>query len=215
MHDIPYVQDKDIGPEIVASMTRIAGEIRKVLPKIPIGLQILACGNKQAVAVAKATHLQFIRAEGFVFGHLADEGYTNACAGDLLRYRRQIDADDVLVLTDIKKKHSSHSITGDVSLVETANAAEFFLSDGLIITGSATGSPADVDELKALQGRTKLPILIGSGVTLENLINYFYKSNGVIVGSYFKDKGSWDADLDYKRVSLFMEKVKELRKKSS
>lgn len=30
-------------------------------------------------------------------------------------------------LTDIKKKHSSHAITNDVSIDETARAAEYFL----------------------------------------------------------------------------------------
>jgi predicted TIM-barrel enzyme len=40
-----------------------------------------------------------------VFGHVADEGYFDACAGALLRYRRQIGAEDVLIFTDIKKKH--------------------------------------------------------------------------------------------------------------
>ena len=50
--------------------------------------QILAWQNREAMAVALATSLQFIRAEGFVFSHVADEGLvTTACAGDLLRYR--------------------------------------------------------------------------------------------------------------------------------
>lgn len=100
-----------------------------------ICLQILACGNTQALAVAKAANLDFIRVEGYVFGHVADEGYTNACAGEVQRYRRNIDAQNVLVFTDIKKKHSSHSITADVSLLETAKAAEFFMTDGVILTG--------------------------------------------------------------------------------
>lgn len=49
--------------------------------------------------------LDFIRAEGFVFSHVADEGFLDACAGDLLRYRKQIGADHVQIFTDIKKKH--------------------------------------------------------------------------------------------------------------
>lgn len=49
--------------------------------------------------------LDFIRAEGFVFSHVADEGLLDACAGDLLRYRKIIGADRVLIFTDIKKKH--------------------------------------------------------------------------------------------------------------
>lgn len=137
MHDIPYIQDQQLGPETIACMTRIAQEIRQIVPakEMPIGIQILACGNKQALAVAKACNLQYIRSEGFVFDHVADEGYTKACAGSLLRYRQQIDASEVLIITDIKKKHSAHSITQDVSLLDTAKAAEFFLTDGVIITG--------------------------------------------------------------------------------
>ena len=49
--------------------------------------------------------LDFMRAEGFVFSHVADEGLLNACAGDLLRYRRQIGAEHIQIFTDIKKKH--------------------------------------------------------------------------------------------------------------
>ena len=63
--------------------------------------------NTEALAVAHACGAHFIRAEGFVFSHVADEGWMDSCAGELLRYRRSIDADKVLVLTDIKKKHWS------------------------------------------------------------------------------------------------------------
>lgn len=135
MHDIPYIQNEMIGPEVIASMTRIAAEVKRIVSKTPCGIQVLASGNCQALAIAKAANLQFIRAEGFVFSHIADEGFTNACAGHLLRYRKQIDAENVLIFTDLKKKHSSHSITNDVSLLETVHAAEFFLTDGVILTG--------------------------------------------------------------------------------
>lgn len=136
MHDIPYVQSDAIGPEVIASMTRIAAEVKQIASTTPCGIQILASANLQALAVAKAANLQFARAEGFVFSHVADEGFTDACAGRLLRYRKQIDAENILIFTDLKKKHSSHSITSDVSLLETVHAAEFFLTDGVILTGN-------------------------------------------------------------------------------
>lgn len=68
-------------------------------------LQILAAANQEAIAVAQASNFQFIRAEGYVFGHVADEGYIDACAGKLLRYRKLIGAQDICIFTDIKKKH--------------------------------------------------------------------------------------------------------------
>ena len=52
-----------------------------------------------------ATGGSFIRAEGFVYSHIGDEGWLDSCAGELLRYRRSIGAEEVGILTDIKKKH--------------------------------------------------------------------------------------------------------------
>ena len=43
---------------------------------------------------------------------------------------------------------SSHAITNDVSLAETAKAAEFFMADGVIVTGQATGDPALPSDFK-------------------------------------------------------------------
>ena len=86
MFDIPYTQN--VGPEIVSCMTKLCSSIRRIFPKSkPVGVQILAAANKSALAVALASDLQFIRAESYVFGHVADEGWMNAQAGDLLRYR--------------------------------------------------------------------------------------------------------------------------------
>ena len=104
MHDIPYL-NRQVGPEIVASMSVVCNEVKKEANNLPCGIQILAGANKEALAVAKAAGLQFIRAEGFVFSHIADEGTMNSDAGELLRYRKQIEAGDILVFTDIKKKH--------------------------------------------------------------------------------------------------------------
>lgn len=212
MHDIPYVQADKLGPETVACMSRIATEIRKLVPKLPMGIQILACGNKEAVSIAKACRLQFVRVEGFVFGHVADEGYTNACAGELLRYRNQIDANEILILTDVKKKHSSHAITADLGIVETSKAAEFFLSDGIILTGQSTGDAVNLKELQDVSKCTALPKLIGSGVTIKNVSSYFGKSNGLIIGSHFKESGKWDDEnLSESRIHEFMRRVKDLR----
>lgn len=57
------------------------------------------------INLCPSTGLDFIRAEGFVFSHVADEGLLNACAGELLRYCRHIGAEHVQIFTDIKKKH--------------------------------------------------------------------------------------------------------------
>ncbi|RMD49665.1 MAG: BtpA family membrane complex biogenesis protein [Ignavibacteria bacterium] len=211
MHDVPYL-NRNVGPEVVSLMSIIGYEIKKEFQK-PVGIQILAGANKEALAVAKAAGLDFIRAEGFVFSHIADEGLMNSDAGELLRYRKLIDAEDILIFTDIKKKHSSHNITADVDIVETAKAAEFFLSDGLIITGKSTAQEADINEIKNVYENTSLPVLIGSGITEENLENYFPYANGFIVGSYLKENSDWKNRIDSKRVSKLSEKFNRLAEK--
>ena len=101
-------------------------------------MQVLAGANIEAMAVAQAAGLDFIRAEGFAFAHVADEGFIQSSAAELLRYRRHIGAENVQVWTDIKKKHSSHAITADVDIGETAHAVEFMRGDAVIVTGMVT-----------------------------------------------------------------------------
>uniref|UniRef100_A0A1A9WEL1 BtpA family membrane complex biogenesis protein n=1 Tax=Glossina brevipalpis TaxID=37001 RepID=A0A1A9WEL1_9MUSC len=215
MHDVPYTQDHDMGPETVACMSKVAQEIRNIMPASkPVGIQILASANEQALAVAKACNLQYIRAEGFVFGHIADEGYTNACAGRLLRYRRHIDASRILIFTDLKKKHSSHAVTNDISLLETAKAAQFFLSDGVIVTGLSTGQAAKLEDILSLRGRIDIPLIVGSGVTGNNLKDYFYNLQAAIIGSYFKQDGHWANDLCEETIENFMHNAYDLTPKN-
>jgi membrane complex biogenesis BtpA family protein len=206
MHDLPYVQPP-ASPEVIANMTRLADAVRKEHPDLPLGIQILASANREALAVAHACNLDFIRAEGFVFGHVADEGWTDANAGALMRYRKSLGAQHIRVFTDIKKKHSAHAVTSDVNLVETAEAAEFFLSDGLIITGSSTGKAASPEELDAVSEAVSIPVIIGSGVNPSNL-SAFSKASALIAGSYLKKGGQWDQPLDRDRVLRLVEAVR-------
>lgn len=60
-------------------------------------------------------------------------------------------------------------------------------------------------------GKIDIPILIGSGVTLENFEDYREKADGVIIGSYFKENGSWNNGLQESRVMKFLDKVNKLR----
>jgi hypothetical protein len=209
MHDVPYMR-ATVGPEIVASMTAVACAVRRSSSR-PLGLQILAGAGREALAVALAAQLEFVRVEGFVFAHVADEGIIQACAGDMLRYRRAIGAEHVAVFADIKKKHCSHAITSDQDIVETAHAAEFFLADGVIVTGRATGEPAELDELARVKAAVKLPVLVGSGVTVDNVQEYLPHADALIVGSHFKESGHWAQPVDSERVKRFMDRVEELR----
>lgn len=98
---------------------------------------------------------------------------------------------------------SSHAITADVSISETARAAEFFLSDGVVMTGVSTGERVDNEEFEAVLNTVSVPVIIGSGATAEN-IHQFRSSDAIIVGSYFKHGGVWWNEISEERVSALM-----------
>lgn len=199
MHDRPYVHGDRLGPEIVAGMTRVGVEVASTSDS-PLGVQILSGGNRQALAVALAIGAAFIRCENFVYAHVADEGLlAEAEAGALLRERKRIGAEHVAILADIKKKHASHAITADISIEDAAHAAAFFGADALVVTGAWTGQPADPDDARRAREASGLPVVIGSGVTAENIAAMLDAADAVIVGSSIKHGGVWSNTVDPKR----------------
>lgn len=209
MHDVPYLK-KNVGPEIIACMTAVCFELRKNI-NLPIGIQILAAANHEALAVALAANLDFIRAEGFVFAHMADEGYLESCAGSLLRFRKMIGAEHVLIFTDVQKKHSSHALTADLQLMDHVETATYFRSDGIVITGSSTGKETLIEDVRTAAQYTDLPVLVGSGITAKNVEKYWDLADAFIVGSWFKHEGNWKNPVSEERVSSFMDVIRSLR----
>ena len=202
MHDVPYLKG-EVGPEIVAAITAIGIEV-KVECGLPVGIQILAGANIEAMAVAHAANLDFIRAEGYAYAHIADEGLIEASAAKLLRYRKMIGAERVQVWTDVKKKHSAHAITADVSLGQTAETVEFMGANCVIVTGSVTGEAPQVADVKEAKSHCHLPVFLGSGINEANIDRFYNEADGFIIGTYFKVDGLWSNTIDPARVTQFI-----------
>ena len=211
MHDRPYLK-RAVGPEIIAAMACIGQAVKAATP-LPLGVQVLAGANRAALAVALAAGGSFVRVEGALFAHVADEGWMDADAGELLRYRRQIGAERVAVFVDIKKKHSAHAVTADVDLVATARAAEFFLADGVVVTAGETGQAAAPDEVEATARTIAIPTFVGSGVTPDNIGDY-PEAAGLIVGSCLRVGGRFMERLDPERLERFARAFREARSAS-
>jgi membrane complex biogenesis BtpA family protein len=240
MHDVPYLKG-NVGTEVVAAMAAVGCAVREamgatggsptraasepgtgsklpVAPSgvgtlpLPLGVQILAAANREALAVALACDADFIRVENFAYAHVADEGLMpTAEAGPLLRYRKEIGAEHVKIIADVKKKHSSHALTADVSLAEAARTTEFFGADAIIVTGTATGQPTLPEDAATVRQAVSIPVCIGSGLTPANLPDLWPHADVFIVGSYFKVNGLWSNPLDPQRVAEFMTTVARLR----
>jgi membrane complex biogenesis BtpA family protein len=209
MHDVPYLRGS-VGPEIVAAMTVVARAVKSE-SGLPAGVQILAGANAEAVAVAHSAGLDYVRVEAYTFAHVADEGIIESSAAELLRFRRRIGAERVRVWADVKKKHASHAITADVSIKETAAAVEFMLGDAVIVSGGATGEPPSAEDVREAKSGCRLPVLLGSGVTAENVSEFYEDADGFIVGSYFKEGGLWSNPVERARVERMANALRRLR----
>ena len=206
MHDVPYLKSV-VGPEIVAAMAIIGNEVKNACA-LPVGVQILAGANIEAMAVAHAAGLDFVRAEGYAYAHIADEGLIEASAAKLLRYRKMIGAERVQVWADVKKKHSAHAITADVSLGQTAETIEFMGADCVIVTGSVTGEAPQLKDVREAKGHCHLPVFLGSGISESNIEQFYEEADGFIIGSAFKIDGLWSNTVDPNRVTQFVHRLR-------
>lgn len=205
MHDVPYLRGR-VEPETTASMAVIAHAI-KYETVLPIGIQILAGANLEALGVAVSAGLDFLRVEGFVFAHVGDEGLHQSCAAELIRRRAILKADHIKIFADIKKKHAAHAITSDVSLVETARHAEFFKADGVIVTGPATGQAPEENEVSGVKAAVSTHVLVGSGVDETNIGKLAKHADALLVGSSLKYDGLWFNEVDLQRVERLIDKL--------
>ena len=196
MGDVPYLKGR-VDPETVAAAA-VATKAVTSLP-VPVGVQLLAAANRESLGVAVASGATFIRAESFAYAHVADEGWIDASAGELLRARAAIGV-DVKVWADIQKKHAAHMITADLTMADLANGAAFCGADVLIVTGKETGDAVSPQDIEGIS-KAGLPVAIGSGVTNQNIMTLAPMVDALIVGSWLKEDGAWRNPVDEARVN--------------
>jgi uncharacterized protein len=208
--DIPFSKPEDLGPETAASMAVVADSVRRAVG-LPVGINVLANGALQALAVAKAAGATFVRVNQWANAYVANEGFIEGPAALATRYRARLRAQDIQVFADVHVKHGAHAITADRSLAELARDVEFFDADAAIVTGQRTGDSATMDELRAIAQGTSLPVVIGSGVNPANVGELFTVADAVIVASFLKQDGVWWNPVDRDRVATFMKEAVKAR----
>ncbi len=206
--DTPYQLGDEIGVETVAFLSVAAAKLREAFPELPLGVNIHLNGAKQALAAAKACGADFIRVFNLMNAYISNSGYTGAAAPELMRYRRAIDAGEILVFGDFQVKHGSHAITADRSIEEKAHDIETSGAEACILTGSATGIAPDAALCRTAKSHISIPMLIGSGLNSRNVQQLWPLVDGAIIGSGFKEGGVLCAPVDRQLVKDFMALVK-------
>lgn len=201
--DIPFSKPEDIGPETAALMAVITEKVRTRF-NVPLGINVLANAAIPALATALAGGADFIRVNQWANAYIANEGFIEGAAAKALRYRSQLRAEHIKVFADSHVKHGSHAIVADRSIQELTRDVDFFEADAVIATGQRTGDSATLSEIDEIRGATALPLLVGSGVTPDNVGQILSRTQGVIVASALKVDGVWWNEVELARVKHFM-----------
>lgn len=193
--DVPFFKS-DVPRETIAAMTAVASEIRRALPGVPLGINVLRNDSESALAIAAAVGASFIRVNVLSGAAVTDQGVIEGRAAALMRYRAAMRAEHIRVFADVRVKHAAllaeRPLRDEVEeLVMRAGA------DAVIVSGTGTGKPTDpghAAEVKEYAGDT--PVLIGSGATAESIPQLKPSCNGFIIGSAAKPFGRADALVD-------------------
>lgn len=208
--DLPFSRPEHIGPETVAGLTAACLAVREAVDT-PIGITCVANGAIPGLAVAKAVGARWVRVNQWVNAYVANEGFLNGPAPEAMRYRSAIHAHDVAIFADVHVKFGAHAITADRSIAEQATDAEWFDADVLIATGARTGSPTEPREVDEVRSGTNLPVIVGSGLSPEQVPALFAAADGAIIGQWLKQDGRWWNPVDPRRVEQLMNAVAKVR----
>jgi len=208
--DVPFVKPQSVGPEVIAAMGAIVQAVSE-RTALPFGINLLANHAIGAIAVAHATGARFVRVNQWVNGYVANEGFLDGLSGEALRFRRMIGAEAVAIFADVHVKHGAHAVTSDRSVSELARDTEFFDADVAIATGNRTGDTIPAEEIAAIREGTTLPVIGGSGLTVENAPDLMSLLDGAVVGSSLKSTGHWSGPVDRAKVEDLVASIKDLR----
>lgn len=204
--DAPFIKDL-AAPSTIAAMALAVNALRET-GGLPIGVNVLRNDVLGAVAVASMAGGSFVRANIYVGAAVTDQGLIEGRAEEVQTLIRRLDA-DIAIWADIDVKHAVPLAPRPLSdLAE--DAVERGLAAAVIVTGRATGQPAALDDLEAVQAAVPhAPRYVGSGVTAENAASLFRAATGVIVGTSVKRDGLLTNPVDPTRVQAIVQAFQE------
>lgn len=209
--DAPFTKNQ-VDPAVVSSLTVVVQRIQNLVTQ-PIGLNVLRNDAKSAMAIASCVHAQFIRVNVLTGVMATDQGLIEGEAHQLLRYRRELGS-DVKILADVLVKHARPLSSPNLT-VAVKDTIERGLADAVILSGWATGSPPNLEDLElASAAADGTPVFIGSGASVDNIATLMQAADGVIVSSSLKRQGRIEQTIDPNRVAAFVEAARIKRNSS-
>ena len=190
-HDRPFRRER-ADPETVAAMAVVASRVRAAVD-LPLGVNVLRNDALSALGICAGAGASFLRVNVLAGAAVTDQGLVEGRADELLRRRHALGR-DVAILADVDVKHATALDTRPIAerardLVGRARA------DAVLVTGSATGQPVDLEQLSAVaEAIAPAPALAASGATASRLPELLRRCAGAIVGTALQHPGTGRID---------------------
>lgn len=200
--DSPF--SKTVSKRTVSMMTLACKEIVDKVD-IPVGINVLRNDWEAALSISSVLGLPFIRINVLTGVVATDQGFIEGEAAQIHEFK----ISHVLktkIWGDIHVKHGTTIHPEDVA--DSAREAwRRGKADRIIVTGKETGHAIDLEELKRVKEAVDIPVIAGSGTDIDNIQNMVEISDGVIVGTYFKEDGIVTNPVSSERVKKLVEKI--------
>jgi membrane complex biogenesis BtpA family protein len=183
--DEPYLIGKPTSAQL-ALMAAITRQVSRSV-SIPVGVNVQFNAWQAELAIAYACGATFIRVEVFVDTAISAQGLIQPCSAQITRYRKALDAESVALWADVQTKYTTNFLSQ--SLMQSALDAEAAGADALIVTGAATGQATPLEAIAEAKQAVSIPVIAGSGTTIENVADVLTVADGAIVGSALKEGG--------------------------
>ena len=191
--DIPLLKE-NLSPATVAAMAIITEAVVHNT-KMRVGVNMLRNACEEALSVAHISGAHFIRCNILIGAYATDQGIIEGCAARVARLKKELDS-GVLVFGDVHVKHAYPIFNVEIEYA-AQDLAERGGADAVIVSGPRSPIPPTIERVKKVRDAIVKPVLIGSGIGLGNVKQFYQKSDGVLLGEPdFKIGGVWGGPSD-------------------
>ena len=202
-HDAPFFKE-GVSAAAIAAITRAVDCVSALGGVDEVGVNVLRNDAASALGIAAASDADFIRVNVHTGAMYTDQGLVEGRAAETVRMRAAI-APECRILADVHVKHAT-PVAGERLEDAARDAVHRGRADGLIVSGTATGSAPNkerVEEVREAVG-PDVPILIGSGFSLDTARSLLAFADGAIVGTAAKRDGRVENAVDAARVKALV-----------
>ena len=214
-YDALIVENEDEATDTHLSKVQFAGfsmaaKAVKNAVSIPVGLCCGCLNYEEALSIAKVAGCSFVRLPIFVDTVMNYNGIITPCSSRIINYRKMIGAEDIRIFADVQVKHYV-MVDPSVSIATSTRWACRQGADAVIVSGADSGLETSSSQLEEAKKVSRVPVVVGSGITEANIKEKLGLADGFIVGTSIRENGKLALPIDKEKAARLVREVSEAR----